>query len=177
MNNKTISPSLVRPIPRRGLSRTEAATFLGISDRRSTNDPAAPEPGHVNEGVSVERADAIRTSNRSPDQWCGTVGIRPARIKHCGFSGKARSAWSEEGVYAALGRAGGHDERNRLGVGSYDPEEKWSVTPRRPTRPEWRAPPWPGENKTARSECLTLPQKGLTARYLLERMEIFLSAG
>lgn len=31
MNNKTISPSLVRPIPRRGLSRTEAATFLGIS--------------------------------------------------------------------------------------------------------------------------------------------------
>jgi hypothetical protein len=31
VNTKTLSPSLARPTPRRGLSRTEAAMYVGVS--------------------------------------------------------------------------------------------------------------------------------------------------
>jgi predicted DNA-binding transcriptional regulator AlpA len=47
MTTKTLSPSQSRPVPRRGLSRTEAAMYLGISASKFdelVSDGRAPRP-------------------------------------------------------------------------------------------------------------------------------------
>jgi predicted DNA-binding transcriptional regulator AlpA len=50
VNTKSLSPSQVRPTPRRGLSRTEAATYFGISPSKFdelVEDGRMPRPRMV----------------------------------------------------------------------------------------------------------------------------------
>jgi hypothetical protein len=80
---KTLSPSQARPTPRRGLSRTEAAAYIGISpskfdELRKANRIAPPKVLDGRLIFTVERLDefldALPDENRtSNDDWTASL--------------------------------------------------------------------------------------------------------
>jgi hypothetical protein len=79
---KTLSPSESRPVPRRGLSRAEAAMYLGISpskfdELRKSNRIAPPKVLDGRLIFTVERLDefldALPDENQTEDEWTATL--------------------------------------------------------------------------------------------------------